>query len=1314
MPIFAVAMTRNKLYIIFLLTLLPALSVFGLRKENTLSLSTADGLPSNDMSMAVQAPDGFLWIGTSNGLSRFDGYSFVNFYGNGNYQTNHIGTIRPDWDNGLLWVTSGRGQTGCFDTAKQQFIDFTGCGKAGDTYWGLTIGKNVYWQYSSDYGARRIVRKGATLVSTQYNTENGRLRSNFVVDIKNDTDGNSWLLTKKGVAMVDAMGRKRIELRREDIVCINTVGKVCLMLSRRDGFLEMNSRGKFLAKRKTDAKMPSKVTGNTVFNGQWLIFSEKGAVAYDTKRHAAITLPANAYIPNGTIVGQNNAAVFIGNNYGILYRYAKDGKVKKFELIPPHIIKYTHKDHFNIATTTNGEEFICTYGNGLFAYNPTTESMSHYAAGEYLVNVSVDNSDRIWTLKDHKGLSCINTAKPNGKYRLLAPSSAVPDDNSVRAFALSDTGELMASDMRGNVYYLESGTKRSYDSKVYAILTDSKRRTWIGTRGSGLFVAGSGAVDKFPCRDIYDIYEDKNGRLWFATSKGLVVKRADGSFVHSLKGKFLHDIEGDDKGNVWIASEDGLYVVTARRALHFSKRRQSFPSNDVICLQRGHGYMAVGTVGSGIVFCTLDGERLSYNAITTDNGLTSNVVNAIETDRQGRTWAATEEGLSCIVGKGQTVRKFYFADDIDGNSYNENASMALPDGELVFGTRNGILTITPEEIDTKTDTKNIAITAISVNGQPCSEAKALAYNQNTITVDFSDFSFTDAQSSVYTYMLEGADSEWSRPTSTNTVTFANLRPGNYLFHVKTVGGREEATLAIQIRQPWWNSLWAWMTYFVVAIAAISIYIVVSRRIRRAETELRIEKKTTEIKVNFFTNIANELRTPLTLVRGAAENLKDGGSRTTLQALRNGTHRLMRTARQLSLFRELNLGKVKLQVENGDIVRFLRDICDEYRAIATERGLSLTFTPSEQTFTTPFDREKTELVVCGVMSNAINTTAKGGSIAVKTRQEADTLHIIVENDGCTETMPDSDSYTVGIGLFIAKRMAEIHHGKLSYISTNERHCAYRFSIPSSSSFYTSDEWSATITVESHVPVPVESEPQGMPYNDCRILIVEGDTDMATMMRNHLGKYFTVECTDKCDGSEDCDVMIMDATTSHDAYDTVKTAKTTSDIRVVMLVNDGSTQERLKAINCGADETLEKPVSLQVLLAVVAKLSKRQTNNQSDNKPIIVSETDIRFKKELSVRLAQHIAEPDLTVARLAEMMHYSPTQLHKKVKELEGLTPMELIRRERMEYAARLLSETHMTVNEISDKMGYTSTTRFFKHFKQLFGCTPLQYRKSNV
>lgn len=1307
--------TMERLFFMFSL-LLSVMFSHATRREDTLSLSITDGLPSNNMSVAMQDPEGYLWIGTGNGLSRYDGYGFVNFYGNDHYATNRMGNVYPDWSSHILWVTSGKGVTGCFDIKQQQFVDYTGCHKTADIYWGTTVAKGLLWQFSTDKGARRIVKRGDVFSMTEYNVANGMLRSNCVIDVKTDDRGNSWILTTKGIVMIDGKGRKRFDVKGDDFVCINTFGGRCLSLSRSKGFIELNDKGKIVVRRNVMVAMPKKVTGNAMLDIQWLIVSDKGMTAYDCKRHSAIALSDDAYMPNGEIVGQNADAVFVANNSGTLLRYARDGRTDRMELIPRHIISYTRKDHFHIATTSNGDEYISTYGSGLFVYQPRSHYLRQLAERPFLVNVFADNGDRIWMLEDHKGMACMKTTNPQGRYTLLSPSSHITDDNSVRAFARSADGALLMSDMRGNVYSHDLRLSDTYKCKVYAMLTDSRRRTWIGTRGDGLWLRGKGRVEAFPCRDVYDIVEDNRGRLWIATSDGLVVMGANGSLQRRQKGTFLHDIETDDCGRMWLASEDGLFIVTPQRTVQFSKRRGTFPSNDILCLRRlRRGGMAVGTSGNGLVICSFDKGKMKHTTLTTDNGLTSNVVNAIEEDRRGRLWVATEEGLSCVVGNEQRIMKFYFANDISGNTYNENASITMSDGSLLFGTQHGVLTIRPDEIATDRQSRNIAITNVSVNGQPLvfSNTLRLAYSQNTVNISFSDFTFIDATSSVYTFRMEGADKEWCQPTSNNSVTYANLPPGKYTFRIKAVGSPQVASLEIVISQPWWNSLWAWIVYVALFITALTVYVVVSRKMRQAKTKLEVERKTTEIKINFFTNIAAELRTPLSLVYGATEKLKGCGSKSTLQALLGGTSRLMRTARQLSLFRELSLERVSLGVERGDIVAFVRHICDEYRAASADGRGNVVFVPCQPSMTAPFDHEKMELMVCGMLSDAINSAGDNDALTVRlSLGDGNTIVISIEANGHEFAPSPHESYTDGIGLYTARRLAELHHGRLTCHAK-----AYTLAIPGDERAYAQDEWTAAIATPHMPTVAVENEAQGEPCNDCSVMIIGDDTDMVTMMRNHLARYFSVSTTADyaADVAAGYDVAVVDAAKGHDAYATAKAIKANAEERhtaVVMITGSGEPQERLKALNSGADDTVAKPVSLELLVAVVAKHA-RHDDHAETAKAVVVSDTDIRFKRDLVQALSQHAVEPDFNVAKLAALMHYGQSQLNKKTKELTGHTPLEAIRRERMDYAARQLAEGVSTVAEIADRLGYTNTTRFYHHFRQRFGCSPSQYRKSS-
>lgn len=647
------------------------------------------------------------------------------------------------------------------------------------------------------------------------------------------------------------------------------------------------------------------------------------------------------------------------------------------------------------------------------------------------------------------------------------------------------------------------------------------------------------------------------------------------------------------------------------------------------------------------------------------------------------------------------------------------------------------------------------ITDLAINGISIYEAeneqfltKALNYtreislphDKNSLNIHFSNFDYPHIQNAMYQYYLEGIDNTWRPMTSINHAEFSDLNPGSYTLHIRTrIGSNqwsEETLLHITICQPWYNTVWAWCIYLLIIYGAGVLYYRSWLRNFELNQQIALEKQISDFRINFFTHISHEFRTPLAIIQSAVEKMMTKGegyaSKNTIYTLSRGTKRLQRLINQLMEFRKINTGNMKLNVEKGEIIGFVRAIYNDLYTVAKQKDVTMNFTPWTSNHEMLFDQEKVETIVYNLLSNAVKYTPDKGIISVKLYLENNIVFFSVEDNGpgikpereADLFKPFMHGYAskggMGIGLYTAHQMAEIHKGSLTYERSldlgGSRFC---LALPNDAGKYQPEDIIEKKSPDDHSidkdeieMIVKEMTPKAI--NNVTVMVIEDDPDMLEQIKSELSVYFHVE-------------TFMNGKTGYENIRKIKPALLISDIQLPEMIARALqfVAMELKAKQQAEEKAQqEKALGQETTLKENAPLEKAEQSSCGEvilvkpvkelkkNEPtLLMSTLDKKFKDKLEAIVAQHIGDNNFNVDRLAELLCLGRTTVYNRTKSIMGVSPNIYIQNERLRIAAKLLLEGEYTVSEISEKVGFSDSTYFYKCFKNKFGIAPSKYGK---
>ena len=1340
-----------------------------------------EGLPSNVVSDMQQDQKGFLWFSTYNGLARYDGNVVTTYFDSDSTGVSAlIGRTKKaleDVTYKKLWVYSSSERLTCLNMVNGKEEKYCQeVEKLHFTKWKLVC-DGMFWLWGAKDGAMLVdYRSGSFLTRWFAQAEIGSSQVPLIDSLDKDnvvlcTTDKVFLYSEGRLScMAKGMRMSRTRPFHHKMLMVSEKGDVYVL---RQGKLQRFSHVAYV-----DGEV---ATGDLLMGNRWILFTNRRSFSIDVRTGEVAECEGEWLIPNGRVLTDNKGRKWIYNKTGVL-RLVRQDKLVPLILFPQQTTNYIDHERFHIVEDNHGLIWISTYGKGLFVFNQDLTQSQHFVAdklGEspiasnYLLGIIADRHDGVWVSSEYGGVSHIQVMD-KGVERIYPNGEGNMDfSNVVRMVKKMNDGTVMVGTRAGSLYHYSADMsqvlgKSHFDSNVYGIVQMPNGETWIGTRGKGIY--GAKGLD-FKDRNVFCMASDAKHRMWIGTfGKGLslVYPRKDGYgvktfFADSVGLNEVRCMVIDKHGVLWCGTSGGLIRIPVDEFVKDASRYKTYVRDyeirDVIVDRQGRLWLSAS--GDGLVQVEPgDGEtEPKFHVFNTSNGLVNNLVQSVVDTPDGNLWISTQQGVTAWNARKKSFENYMFSRNPMGNVYNENSAVCLDDGRVVLGGNYGLTIIQPSRLSHVSGLTDVVFTSY-----PYSDEITLTYEQRSPNIHFSTLDYSDVRNVKYTYRLEGFDQAWSKPSSTPWAAYQKLPAGKYLLHVKacTSDGTwgKESTLVIRIKPPFYLTSWAIMIYVLLVLGVIILVVKFVHDKNVLRNRIRLEQELTRYKLVFFTNIAHEFRTPLTLMQGSLEKekriMKANRWQTelekTIRVMDKSVQRMLRLIDQLLEFRKMQAGKLKLSLQETDAVMFVKGICRMFDDAAESKEIAYSFESSEPAHAMFLDQQMIDKVVFNLLSNAFKYTPAKGTISVSlsftdvmTIRVADTgVGIPQEKRAQLFSRFMQSSYTgesFGIGLHLTHELVRTHHGEITYQENEGGGSVFVVTIPLQKDCYEASDFLVKDSPilkaelakerdeqEEKTTDAVPSAPPSAPLNRRTILLIEDDNDVREFLLSELESCFDLKVAS--DGKVgiamakelDVDLIVSDVMMpGMNGFELTKRLKNsfeTSHIPIILLTALSTDENVLEGTESGADAYITKPFSPQLLMArILQLLNQREILRQKFGKEpqeirsaMLSNEQDSLFVKRLDSIVYSRLGEQDLSVDKVAGLLHLGRTIFYKKVRGTTGYTPNEYIRVIRLRKAAELLKEGEKNVSEVAYAVGFDNPYYFSKCFKEQFGMPPSQYR----
>jgi signal transduction histidine kinase/ligand-binding sensor domain-containing protein/DNA-binding response OmpR family regulator len=1356
---------------IFLVTQ-PAIKSFG-QEHRFVRIDDRKGLSHNYVKTVYKDKTGFLWIGTESGLNRFDGYSikvYRNDPSDSSSLFNDDVVKLYEAPGGALGVATSVGL--CFyNPVTETFsTDFRFLGEYSITNPDDLINiihdkAGNYWFLLRNHGLVIYNEEKKTTRSFKHlDNDSTTIITDNVTSVVPHADGSYWIAHSNGVA-------EHVVLEKEKLRVVNRISFSPIDSSDKDRYLQCelmidkdgdvwcyrsnsdegvfyydvdkNRIGHFQKKSKDVALRADLISGLVQDNkgNIWIAYGSAGIDVLNKKNLEVKSILHDPETDEG--LSQNSTAVMFKDEDGIIWVGTyKTGlnffheSMMRFPVYSRHSKPYAlpFEDVNRFVEDRKGNLWLGTNGGGLIYFDRQSGRFTNYKhdpkdphslSGDIVVSLCMDHEDKLWIGTFFGGLNCFD-----GK-----------------TFTRYQHRDKDATSLPGK--------------SVWEVFEDSEHRLWVGMLDGGLnlFDRKNKTFTRYyhpEQKSLYSPYistimEDSKGNLWFGTSVGIdVLMKESGSITHfgsernnpaSLRSDAILGILEDSKGRIWIGSQGGLslWQKEANRFMNFNVK-DGLPHNAIMSMEEdAAGRLWLGTP-NGLSCATIVSKggriRLALANYSEADGLQGQRFNedaAIQT-KNGELVFGGVNGFNIFkpgdIGHSKTIPRLVLT---DFQLFNRSIRPGNADDNH-FALSSSITT-----------NPSIVLTA----------------SDNVFSIEFAALNFVQPSKNSYKYKLEGFNRDWLVTDASNRkVTFTNLDAGDYVFRAIAsnndgLWNEEGVSLSIKVLPPFWKSTKAVVVYLLILL----LFLYIARKLIQQRERMKFAMKQQQeeamrsreldiIKTKFFTNVSHEFRTPLSLIISPLEKLSeqvvDPAQLRNIDLIQKNAKRLLNLVNQLLDFRKMEVHDISFHPSEGDIIRFVRETVSSFADLSEKKSIRLTFESNTSSLEAIFDHDKIEKILFNLLSNAFKFTMDSGVISVIVEvndvSENSIVEIIVKDSGIgipaekheqiferffQNELPDSlMNQGSGIGLAITKEFVRIHGGTIRVESEVGKGSSFIVVLPLRKLVQAVHE-TISEPVNTVFDVPIEDVPES--EDKPLILLIEDNEDFRVYLKDNLNtSYAVIEAANGEEGWKKAilqypdlivtDVM-MPGMNGIELCKKIKADERVSHIPVILLTARSGEEQRLEGFEVGADDYIPKPFSFPMLESRIRNLISVRKDlhalfakkNGIKASEIQVTSLDEQFIHRVVQAIENNVSNSELTVVDLSRELGVSRAQFFRKVQELTGKSPLELIRTIRLQYAAQLLEKSQLSVSEVAYRVGFNNPKYFARHFKDLYHVLPSAY-----
>ncbi|WP_169578077.1 hybrid sensor histidine kinase/response regulator transcription factor [Rudanella lutea] len=1300
-------------------------------------LDVRKGLLSNFVTRTISDDNNLKYFATEGGVSRYDGYGFKSYRPGGEYPqlvNENIETLFKDKDNSI-WIGTKSGGLSVLDVKINRIRNYNDILKTRD---------------------QRYLR---------------------VISLNQDAKGNIWVGTwNKGVFVLDANARK--------LLAHHPATEPVYKIIRDEHHNIWYISGRMLHK-------------------------------YDPSENRLFDFPTQYIMYDLVQDNVRNKLWMVGNTGPKVHLQSFRFDTQRVQEEPINLEATFMK---SIAVDGKGRVWLGSWGDGLFISdvkvtrfqkintNPQG-SMFNNVNYSMILDIDIDPNGIAWLSTAHGGVLILY---PNKGFNFMADTrqGGQIDHNTIAIFK-TRRGELLIGSLTEGLYRKPADGPMEKispiaDTRINTIY-EKDNTLFVGTN-RGLYIIKDGnfanAYQAFANDKITAVHLDSQGILWIGSQqRGLKMTRfADDPklekcqiYAEEQKGRFalennrINQIKEDSQGNIWLATYSGLNLLdrtTGAFIPHHQLLSAALPSVIINALYIKGSTLYLATP-LGFADLSLTNKKLNLNALyTARNGLTNDFVCAIEEDNTGQFWLSTTTSITRFDPKNKRFVNYDREDGVMINSFHIGSSFKGADGELYFGGANGIIQFRPDQIGRTFSVPKVVWTKLMVNNQAIDVGEdvngeviltrsiqytdeiSLSYRQNHLSLNFAANDFFGADNVTYAYQLRGFGDGWVNIGGKNEINFTGLGAGTYELLVKASRNNQDWSPAKKLRivvgVPPWLSWYAFVFYVCLAVGALLLVRHISVRQARLKADLRIvqiekekEHALNEAKINFFTNISHEFRTPLTLIMSPVAEILDDLTlnsklREKMVLVESNAKRMLNLINQLLDFRKSEHGLLKLKRVYSDFVPFAKEVFLSFQSIARKKNIRYTFQSELDEAPLDFDRDQMEIVLCNLLSNAFKYTPHNGAIQLRIYPKGDWLAVDVEDDGIglseesirnlfnrfyqVQNAQTAKMVGSGLGLAFSKNIVDLHEGEITVRSELGKGTCFTVLLQADPVDGAPADGPLAELAEAGAEGPVWPENNSLDISKQRkketVLVVDDNEDIRAYLQSLLKEDFTI--LEAQNGLEAltitnrelpdliiCDVMmpLMDGITF---CQEIKQQIATSHIPVILLTARSSVVYEVNGLQTGADDYITKPFNpiivktrIHTILENRKKLQEHYLNKvrfEPDTQQVNEVDLDALFIDKAIKLVNDNMQNEDFGIEDMVEHLFMSQSTLYRKIKSLTGLSLTGFIRSVKLKNAAQMILQDNMKLSQVAYEVGFNDYKHFRKSFQQQFGCLPSDYR----